>query len=149
MRLWAILLSSGVAVTSTGAALAQTAPTNYVGVGIRAGLNDDTAAVINSKVQVTELGDFTVSVRPALYIGSDVEGRLPITLETSLDSYLFPYVGGGLAYNTDGLSTVDPMVTAGLDVGLGGSWVVDVKLNVIFQPGDTDTELVGAVNYRF
>lgn len=150
MRFWAILLTSCWASASAGAALAE-APAHYVGVGVRAGLNDPTAAAINAKVKLTTMGDLSLSVRPELFIGSSVEGRLPLTVEGSLMEGLNPYAGAGLAYNTDGTHAVDPMVTAGLDLGVGHNLVLDLELNVIFQTtaSDTDTELVGSLNYAF
>lgn len=154
MRAWAILLAAGWAVLGTAATASSAKadpPAYYVGGGVRAGLNDSTAAALNSKIQVADLGDFTLSARPGLFVGSEVEGRLPLTVETSLDEVIHPYGGAGLAYNTDGLSTVDPMLTAGVDVAMNQNLVLDLKLNVIFQTSssDTDAELVGTLNYAF
>lgn len=154
MRFWAILLTVGCAAVGTlsaaGAAKAEP-PAYYVGGGIRAGLNDSTAAALNSKIRMADLGDLSLSIRPELFIGNDIEGRLPLTLETSLNNVVHPYGGAGLAYNTDGLSAVDPMLTAGVDLAINQNLVFDVELNVIFQTNisDTDAELVGTLNYAF
>jgi hypothetical protein len=41
----------------------------YVGVGFRGGKGDATAAVLDSKIKLTDLGDRTLSTRPALMTG--------------------------------------------------------------------------------
>lgn len=126
-------------------------PAYYVGVGVRAGFNDEAAAVINSKVKLTDVGDITLSARPALLLGSDTEFRLPFTVEGSVTQRLYPYGGVGLAYNADGLKKVDPMLTAGVDIGVVQHFVVGIAFNLIFQTAisDTDTEFAASFNYSF
>ncbi|HEY9877410.1 MAG TPA: hypothetical protein V6D29_03085 [Leptolyngbyaceae cyanobacterium] len=144
----AVYLAIGCLLGSAGAALADP-PDYYVGAGVRAGLNDSTAAVLNSKAEVADFGDLSLSVRPELMVGSEFEMRLPITVEGQLDQGIYPYAGAGIAYS-DG-STINPMVTIGTDLGITNNLVLDVELNVIFKTAasDTDTELVGALNYAF
>lgn len=140
-----VYLTISFLVGSAGAALADP-PDYYVGAGIRAGLNDSTAAVLNSKAKVADLGDFSLSVRPELMVGNEFEMRLPLTVEGQLDQGIYPYAGAGIAYTG---SKVDPMATVGADLGITNNLVLDVELNVIFKAGNTDTELVAALNYAF
>lgn len=124
-------------------------PAYYVGVGIRTGFNDDTAAVLDTKAKLTDLGDLTLSTRPALLLGNDVEFRLPFSVEGTAARNVYPYGGAGIAYNVDGLSRVDPMLTGGLDIGVARQLVVGLEFNFIFRKADTDTEFAASLNYSF
>ncbi|NMF85796.1 hypothetical protein [Nodosilinea sp. P-1105] len=62
---------------------------------------------------------------------------------------IYPYAGGGIAYNADGSSRVDPMITGGIDIGVARNLVLDLNLNMLFQPGGTDTEFTASINYAF
>ncbi|MBE9158365.1 hypothetical protein IQ265_16230 [Nodosilinea sp. LEGE 06152] len=129
---------------------AQQAPEYYVGAGIRAGFNDSTSFVIDSKAQVLELGArTTLSVRPALVFDNGTELRLPLSVDYALDQGLYPYAGAGVAYNADGRSAIDPMITAGLDWGITRRVVIDINGSVLFKPSDTDAEITATVNYAF
>jgi hypothetical protein len=148
--LTALLLSTAAAP----AALAQPLPTPadyYVGVGIRAGFNDPTAFVIDSKAKLLELGNprTTLSARPSLLFENGTELRLPLTVDYAVDQGISPYAGAGVAYNAGGGSRVDPMVTAGLDFGVARNLVLDVNLSTLFKPGNTDTEFTATINYAF
>lgn len=125
-------------------------PDYYVGAGVRAGFNDNTSFVIDSKAKVTELGGrTTLSARPAIVFDSDAELRLPISVDYALDQALYPYAGAGVAYNADGRSAIDPMITAGLDWGITRSVVIDINASMLFKPGNTDTEFTATINYAF
>ncbi|MGB7416789.1 MAG: hypothetical protein WA902_21515 [Thermosynechococcaceae cyanobacterium] len=132
---------------STPAALADP-PNNYIGGGVRAEFNDDTAAVIHAKIKVLDLGKFSLSGRPALVIGNSAELRLAATGEADIAPRLSPYGGGGIAINKDGSGDVDPLLTAGLDVTVIKQVVLQVGGNLIFSNG-TDAELTATVNYAF
>lgn len=143
-------LLSALAIAAAPAAQAQDVPSYYVGVGLRAGLNDNTSFVVDSKAQLLELGDrTTLSVRPSLVFDNSTEVRLPISVDYALDQGLYPYAGAGVAYNADGRSGVDPMITAGLDWGVARNVVLDLNGSILFKPGNTDTELTATVNYAF
>jgi hypothetical protein len=129
---------------------AQVSPDNYVGVGIRAGFNDSTAFVIDSKVKLTELADAaTLSVRPAVLFDDSAELRLPISVDFGVSERFYPYAGAGVAYNAEGSSRIDPLITGGVDVSITRNLVLDVNLNVLFKPNNTDTELTATINYAF
>lgn len=140
---------SGVLLTA-GAAVAET-PANYVGAGVRTGLGDPTSAVINAKVRLTTFDNASLSIRPEVFLGDITEVRLPLTLETEIVTGLSPYIGGGIAINTDGLNQIDPMVTGGLDTSLANNLVLKLEVNLVFQTNinDTDTEFVSTLNYAF
>lgn len=148
MNFKALLLTISFVSGSAGVVLAE-APANYAGVGIRAGLNDEVGGVIDSKVKLTSLGDLSLSARPALLFGSNVELRAPITLEGQLVQGLFPYAGAGISYNKDGNSSINPVITGGLDIGITRNLVVDLKLNVVLTSDNTDTEFISTLNYAF
>ncbi|MCS6812103.1 MAG: hypothetical protein NZ772_00790 [Cyanobacteria bacterium] len=147
--LWSSLLGSSIVLTG-GVALADM-PAYYVGAGVRTGFNDPTSAVINAKVQITRFDGVGLSVRPAVFLGNVTEVRVPLTAETKLTDGIYPFLGAGVAVNTDGLNKTDPMITGGLDLGLSKNVVVKTELNLIFQTGinDTDLEFVSTLNYSF
>ncbi len=147
---FALLSVVAVGAVMPTAVQAQQVPEYYVGAGIRAGFNDSTSFVIDSKAQIVELGArTTLSVRPSLVFDNGTELRLPISVDYALDQGLYPYAGAGVAYNADGRSAVDPMITAGLDWGITRRVVIDVNGSVLFKPGDTDAEITATVNYAF
>ena len=121
---------------------------NYVGIGVRAGLNDETAAVIDTKFQVIPLEENSLSVRPALLIGDEFESRLPISFDLSLDSQFLIFGGGGFAYNFDG-GDFDPMFTGGIDMALSERLILNVEGNYILKSNDTDAEVAASVNWLF
>jgi hypothetical protein len=151
MNYTCVLLTAVAVGAVASPALAQQPPNYYVGVGIRAGFNDPTAFVVDSKAKLLELGSprTTLSVRPAVLFESGAELRLPLTVDYAIDRGLYPYAGAGVAYNADGSSRVDAMITGGLDWGITRNVVLDFNLSMLFKPGNTDTELTATVNYAF
>ncbi len=149
MRVLSLSLVGGILLTS-GTALAEL-PAYYVGAGVRTGFGDPTSAVINAKVQLTRFDDVGVSVRPELILGDVTEFRLPVTVEAQITNGIYPFVGAGIAVNTDGLNRTDPMITGGADFALTRDITLKTELNLIFQTGisDTDLEFVSTLNYTF
>jgi hypothetical protein len=129
------------------------APAYYVGAGIRGGKGDATAAVIDSKFKLTNLGDRTLSTRPALLMGGyDTEWRLPFTIDGQQNARGVSWFGGGgLAYNMDDLDEVDGMLTGGLDMSVNRRLIVSLTINFIWQSSisDDDTEFYASLNYGF
>ncbi|HSM83816.1 MAG TPA: hypothetical protein VLS96_19155 [Nodosilinea sp.] len=143
-------LGTALALALGTSAQAQERPDYYLGAGVRAGFNDNTSVVIDSKAKLLDLGSAaTLSVRPSVVFSGNTELRLPLSLDFALDRGLYPYAGAGVTYNADGNSSVDPMITAGLDLGLGRHLVLDLNGSVLFKPSDTDTELTATLNYVF
>jgi len=150
MRSLALPLAVAILGLAPAGAIAEP-PVHYLGVGARGGFNDSTAAVINAKLKINGEDRPGVSLRPALLLGDEIEVRLPLTVDLELGEQFFPFAGAGVAYNTDGLSAVDPMLTAGTDVRLVENLVLGLEGNFIFQldSSDTDAEFIGTVNYEF
>lgn len=129
---------------------AQRPPDYYVGAGVRTGFNDPTAFVIDSKAKFLEISsDVTLSARPSVLFSDDVELRLPISVDIGLTEGFSPYAGAGLAYNAEGSSRVDALITGGIDIGVARNLVLDVNFNMLFKPSNTDTELTATINYEF
>lgn len=146
----ALLTALALGAIAAPGAQSQQPPDYYVGVGVRAGLNDPTAFVIDSKAKFLEMSsDATLSARPSVLFGDDVELRLPVSVDIGLTEGFSPYAGAGIAYNADGGSRVDALITGGIDIGVARNLVVDLNLNMLFKPGNTDTEFTATVNYAF
>ncbi|PSN14154.1 hypothetical protein C7271_21900 [filamentous cyanobacterium CCP5] len=116
---------------------------------MRGGFNDDFAGVISSKAELLDIQEMGISARPGLIIGDDVELRLPLSVEGEIYEGIFPYAGAGIAYNHDGNSEIDPMLTGGIDFAVAEHLYVGATANAIFRTGDTDFELIGTLNYAF
>ena len=121
---------------------------NYVGAGVRSGLNDDTALVLDSKFELIQLEESSLSVRPAVLIGDEFEGRFPVSFDLPLDDEFIVFGGGGLAYNFDE-GDLDPMFTAGVDLGITERLVINIEGNLIIKSNDTDAEIAGSLNWKF
>lgn len=144
------MVTLGLGLLTAPVAQAQQPPDYYVGAGVRAGFNDPTSFVIDSKAKITDLTDAaTLSVRPAALIGSDLELRLPVSVDFAITDRLAPYAGGGVAYNAEGSSRIDPMITGGLDWSIAQNLVLDLNLSMLFKPNNNDTEFTATVNYVF
>ena len=132
---------------------AATVPAYYLGAGLRGGKGDATAAAIDSKIQLMDLGERTLSTRPALLMGGyDTEWRLPFTVDGQTNARGISWFGGGgLAYNMDDLDEVDAMLTGGLDMALNRRLIVNLTINYIWQSAisDDDTEFLATLNYGF
>ena len=126
-------------------------PAFHVGLGVRALAHDPTAVVLAGKVKLLDMGRLSTSLRAALLVGDYVEGRAPITVEGVLLPRVVPFLGIGLAYNTDHLGVVDPMVSGGLDVWLARRVVANATINIVWQRdiGDTDKEGMGSIGFVF
>jgi hypothetical protein len=128
-------------------------PAYYVGVGFRGGKGDATAAVLDSKIKLFNLGDLTVSTRPAIMTGGyDTEWRLPFTVEGQKNERGFAWFGGvGAAYNMDDLDEIDAMLTGGIDKAFNRRLVLNLTINFIWQSdiSDDDTEFLASINYGF
>jgi hypothetical protein len=139
-------------------ALAETPPpaqatAYYIGAGFRGGKGDATAAVLDSKIKLTDLGELTLSTRPALLTGGyDTEWRLPVTVEGHQNAHGVSWFGGGgLAYNMDDLGETDGMLSGGLDYAMNRRLIVNLTINFIWQSdiSDDDTEFMASLNYGF
>jgi len=122
-------------------------PDYYVGLGIRTGLYDSTALVIDSRITLARVEPWTASLRPTLLLAGAPELRVAATIDYVIEDRVVPYAGAGIAWNESGSARTDPMLAAGLDWVLVGPLVLDLNLNHLFQPNDTDTEFTASLNY--
>jgi hypothetical protein len=145
-------------LSHSAVALAESPPPTqptayYVGVGFRGGKGDATAAVLDSKFKLTDLGNLTLSTRPALMTGGyDTEWRLPVTVEGHQNANGVSWFGGGgLAYNMDDLDEIDGMLSGGLDYAVNRRLILNLTINYIWQNAisDDDTEFMATLNYGF
>lgn len=147
-----LLAHSAIALADEPSPPAQAAP-YYIGVGFRGGKGDATAAVLDSKFKLTNLGDRTLSTRPALMTGGyDTEWRLPFTVDGHQNAHGVSWFGGGgLAYNMDDLGETDGMLTGGLDYAANRRLILNLTINFIWQSdiSDDDTEFMASLNYGF
>jgi hypothetical protein len=135
-----------------------------VGGGVRAGVytGDPTNAVLTTRFGYKLDDNFSLSLRPTNIFSSynndnnnnfwsNNEFRLPLTMDL-LHGFLFsPYIGGGIATNTDGLGYTDGMFTGGLDVNITKYLTIGLNVNYIYQANidDTDWEALGMLYLRF
>jgi hypothetical protein len=157
---------SQVAQIPTSPVLTRPPANNYIGAGVNFG--DDTSFAVVSKFAITQFSDYGVSLRPSVLFGDSVNFRVPITIESRLNTEseqanrFAPYAGLGVAIDTDdddeGDSDIDNdddgdddvgfMLTAGSDFLLTNRITATAGLNLIFND-DTDLELLLGVGYNF
>ena len=157
---------SQVAQIPTSPVLTRPPANNYIGAGVNFG--DDTSFAVISKFAITQFSSYGVSLRPSVLFGDSVNFRVPITIESRLNTEseeanrFAPYAGLGVAIDTDddgeGDSDIDNtddddddvgfMLTAGSDFLLTNRFTATAGLNLIFND-DTDLELLLGVGYNF
>jgi hypothetical protein len=135
-----------------------------VGGGIRAGIytGDPTNGLLTTRFGYKLDDNFSLSLRPTNIFSSydnnnndnfwsNNEFRLPLTVDLFHGFLLSPYIGGGIATNTDGLGYTDGMFTGGLDVNITKYLTIGLNLNYIYQTNidDTDWEALGMLYLRF
>lgn len=122
---------------------------SYIGVGARVPLRDDAAVIINAKFKITDVGEVSFAARPAILLGEYTELRFALTGEKEIAPGWTPFLGFGVATNTDGNGETNPMLAGGLDFQISEKVVLQVGGNWIFQSNDTDREVNVTVNYLF
>jgi len=104
-----------------------------------------------------------ISLRPRYIFGnSDDQGlsnnegafQMPLTLDLKPTSWLSPYLGFGIATNTDSTGKTNAMMSLGADISLSRNIAIDLGLNYIFQSSNLDTnnrdlELDALIYWRF
>jgi hypothetical protein len=140
------------------------------GGGVRAGFytGDPTNALFTTRFGYKLDENFSISLRPSLIFSdsdddnntnnnnnnnffNNNELRLPLTFDLFHHSIISPYVGGGVATNTDGLGYTDGMLTGGVDVNITKYLTLGFNVNYIYQTNidDTDWEALGMLYLRF
>lgn len=138
-----------------------------VGAGVRAGVytGDPTNALLTTRFGYKLDNNFSLSLRPTTIFSdysnnnnnnnnnffNNSELRLPLTLDLFHSTLFSPYIGGGVATNTDGLGYTDGMFTGGLDINITKYLTVGLNVNYIYQTNidDTDWEALGMLYLRF
>lgn len=138
-----------------------------LGGGIRwgqtvGGLNsgEPTSGVITGRIGYKLGRDFALSLRPSYIFGNrDMQGRdnnegefqMPLTVDLFRKALVSPYLGGGIATNTDSTGATNPMLTGGVDINITRNIVLGFNLNYIYQNdvGDTDWQGMSLLYLRF
>ncbi|MEA5597119.1 hypothetical protein VB797_22500, partial [Rivularia sp. UHCC 0363] len=139
----------------------QTIPArNYIGVGGNFGLSEDgdTALGDNGFTVFSKIGlTNNLSFRPAVTINDDAVFLIPITFDFPIQSssvfrksstIAVPYIGGGAAVSTGDDSSVEFMLTGGVDVPLSDKFNANAGLNIGFSD-ETDVGIRLGVSYNF
>jgi hypothetical protein len=122
---------------------------NYIGAGARAPLRDPLVLILNAKVKIADLGGVSFSGRPAIFLGNSTESRFALTGEKEISPGWTPFLGVGVATNTDQSGETNPMLSVGVDIQVSEKIVLNVGGNWIFQSNDNDREINVTVNYLF
>lgn len=149
-------LTPGTRVITPGRATSS--GSSYVGVGGNIGLGDGDTAIgegsfaILSKIGLTR----NFSVRPAALFGDNVTIMLPVTYDfrfgegptEELGFTAAPFVGAGAAISTGDDSSVDLLLTGGIDVPLGSQFTATASVNASVT-GNVAVGLLLGVGYNF
>lgn len=129
-----------------------------IGGGVRWGQAADvdsgepTSGVVTGRVAYKLGENYSISLRPTYIFGNrDLEGRdnnegefqMPLTFDLFRKSLISPYLGAGIATNTDSTGATNPMLSGGLDINITPNLVLGLNLNYIFQTDIDDTDWQG------
>jgi opacity protein-like surface antigen len=134
-----------------------------IGGGARIGIGEPTYPVIYGRLGRVIDKNVAISLRPRYIFGNiDEQGQsnnegafqMPLTLDLKPTSWLSPYLGFGIATNTDSIGKVDAMMSLGADISLSRNIAIDLGLNYIFQSSNVDAnnrdlELDAMIYWRF
>jgi hypothetical protein len=130
---------------------------SYIGIGGNIGIEGDTGIgqggfLINSKIGLTR----NISARPSIIIGDEVSFLIPLTYDFTFQSTdpfqrvpFAPFLGGGIAFSTDGDNSVGGLLTGGADIPISSQFVANAALNVGFFGDSVDFGLALGVGYTF
>ncbi len=131
-----------------------------IGGGIHGFAGDRTSPVVTGRLGYAFGEGLGVSLRPSyIFLNRDLQGvdnsdgsfQIPLTLDLFPRFIVSPYLGGGIATNTDTTHTTDGMLTGGVDFNLLPHLTLGFNVNYIFQPAlsDTDWEAMALLYLRF
>lgn len=113
---------------------------------------EPTSGVVTGRIAYKLGRDFAISLRPTYIFGNrDLQGRdndegefqMPLTVDFFRRALVSPYLGGGIATNTDSTGTTNPMLTGGVDINITRNIVLGFNLNYIVQTDIDDTDWQG------
>lgn len=131
------------------------------GGGARIGIGEPTFPLAYGRLGIRTGNDFAISLRPSYIFGnSDREGRsnnqgafqMPLTVDLVPDTRISPFLGLGVATNTDSTNSTKPMATIGLDINITRNITLAAAINVIYQREDEDSrdvEALSVIYFRF
>jgi hypothetical protein len=134
-----------------------------IGGGARIGIGEPVYPVIYGRLGRIIDKNVAISLRPRYIFGnfddkgeSNNEGafQMPLTVDLKLTSWLSPYLGFGIAANTDSSGKTDAMMSLGADISLSRNIAIDLGLNYIFQSSSLDAnsrdiEVDALIYWRF
>lgn len=132
---------------------------SYIGVGGNIGLTGNDGALSNGNFSViSKLGlTSNISVRPSVIFGNNTEILVPLTFDFSprtggsVDQKTFsisPYLGAGVAIDTNNNTDIGLLLTGGVDVPLGSRFTLNGAVNAAFLD-QTDVGVLLGVGYNF
>lgn len=119
-----------------------------IGGGARIGSGEPTYPMVYSRVGRMLNPDVALSLRPRYIFGnsnqlgrSNSEGafQMPLTLDFKPSTWLSPYLGAGIATNTDSTGQTNGMLSLGADISLSRNLTIDLGMNYILQPKSIDS----------
>jgi opacity protein-like surface antigen len=134
-----------------------------LGGGARIGAGEPTYPMVYGRLGRLVDENVALSVRPRYIFGNvDRQGRsnsegafqMPFTLDFAPGSLFSPYLGGGIATNTDSTGKTNGMISGGVDLSINNHITIDLGANYIFQQDSTDSnnrdiEFTSVLYYRF
>ncbi len=127
---------------------------NYVGIGGTIGLSDEGETSqgeggfsVLGRISLTE----NISIHTASVLGDEgtlsvaLTGGAPIRDQSTGRTLAFPFLGGGIAVETEDFDTVDPLATGGVDVPLGSAVTGTARASATFTDDGTDVGLTFGV----
>lgn len=118
--------------------------------------NDVIDAAVISKLKLANVdNNRTISLRPsAVFSDGDIKVKVPVTLDfvdlatdlTDLTGTVFPFVGTGVAIDSDGDTGI--MLNTGLDIPLNRQLTGNASANVLFLD-TTQFDVTLGVGYNF
>jgi hypothetical protein len=130
------------------------------GVGWGGQTGENTSGVLTGRLGYKLSEAFALSLRPSYIWGNrDMNGdynnegsfQLPLTVDLFPDFVVSPYLGVGLATNTDSTGATDGMITGGLDINVLEHLTIGLNLNYVIQSAvnDTDWEAMTLIYLKF
>lgn len=132
-----------------------------IGGGARIGIGEPTFGMVYGRLGHELNKNVSLSLRPAYVFGnSDGQGtrnnqgafQMPLTLDIQPNAKVSPYIGAGIATNTDSNGNTQAMVSAGVDISVAKHISLVAGLNYIIQSSDSDgrdLEALTALYFRF
>jgi hypothetical protein len=118
-----------------------------LGAGARIGFGEPTYPEVYGRFGYAFSKDVGVSVRPRYIFGNlDLAGnrnsegafQMPLTIDYKPLGPVNPYLGAGIATNTDSTGETNVMISAGIDVRLIKNLRADASINYIFESSRYD-----------